>query len=105
MSYVAIISHSPAQCPGADKDISQSVGAALSRIGEVSQRMGVSDIKFHVLLPGHSGVVVMEAPDYSTARKFLMEMRVDTWNDVTLYESVTPQEAMAISAERFAADD
>lgn len=58
-----------------------------------------------MLLPGHNGVLVMEAPDYTTASRFLMEMRIDNWNDVDLYESVTPQEAMAITAERFAADD
>ena len=48
---------------------------------------------------------MLEAPDYTTARKFLMEMHIDNWNDITLYESVMPQEAMAISAERFAAAD
>ncbi len=101
MTYVAIFKHSPAECPGAHKEMFDLVGGQMSRLEEVSADMGVSDIQIHVLLPGHNGVLVMEAPDYTVARKFVMELGIDNWNDVSLYESVTPQDAMAISAERF----
>ena len=101
MSYVAIFNHSPAECPGAHKEMFDLVGGQMSRLEEVSSEMGISEIQIHVLLPGHKGVLVMQAPDYTTARRFVMELGIDNWNDVTLYESVAPQEAMAISAERF----
>lgn len=103
MTYVAIFHHSPAQCPGADRETFDFVGAQMGRIQDVATEMGVSDVQIHVLLPGHQGIAVMEAADYTTARRFLMELRLDSWNDVTLYESLTPQDAMAISAERFGA--
>lgn len=86
--------------PGAHKEMFDLVGSQMAGLEGLSKDMGVSNIQIHVLLPGHSGVMVMEAPDYTTARKFVMELGIDNWNDVNLYESAMPQEAMAISAER-----
>jgi hypothetical protein len=100
-----MISHSPAQCPSANKDTYELFAAAVARLEETSNEMGVSDIQFHALLPGHNGVIVMEAPNFKTVCRFLMELRIDNFHDISLYESVTAQEALAISGGRVTQDD
>lgn len=100
MKYVALISHSPTQCPSTDKDTFDLFAAAIARMEDTGNAMGVTDIEFHALLPGHNGVIVMEAPDYKTVCRFLMELRIDNFNEISLYESVTAEEAIAIAEGR-----
>jgi hypothetical protein len=103
MKYVAILNHSPAQCPGSNKEVFALVSKTMPTMEAVGKGLGVKVDALHVLLPAHSGVFILDAPDYNAAAQFLMQLRVDSWNDVSLHQSTTPEEAMKISAERFAA--
>ena|SRR3990172_10911235 len=102
MTYVAIISHTPEQCPGASRENMDRTSTAMAQMESIGKELGVTMTALHVLLPGHTGVVILEAPDYETASRFIMRVGIDRWNDVVLYQSLTPEEAMKISAERIA---
>ena len=104
-THVAIFSHSSDQCPGANREVNEFVSRQMPKMESIGKELGVTVTAIHVLLPGHTGVAILEAPDYGAASEFLMQLGIDRWNDnVTLYQSSTPQEAMAISAKRFAAE-
>ena len=101
MNYVAIFDHAPAQCPGANKEVFELAAKQMPTMEAVGEELGVKVTAIHVLLPGHTGVAIIEAPDYNAAAQFVMRVGIDRWNDVSLYQSATPAEAMQISAERF----
>jgi hypothetical protein len=102
-TYVVIFTHSADQCPGVSREVNEFVSAQMLKMASIGKELGVSVTAIHVLMPGHGGVAVLQAPDYAAANQFLMKIGLDRWNDdVTLYQSSTPEEAMALSAERFA---
>ncbi len=74
----------------------------MSKLESIAKDLGVQLEGIHVLLPGHKGVAIVQANDYETAGQFFLELGIQDWNDITLYRSYPPQEALGNAAERFA---
>lgn len=104
MTYVAIMDHPPDLCPGSSKENNERAGGTLSQMETIAREMSVSVTGFHILLPGHLSVIVIEAPDYETANRFIFRLGLNEWNAVNLYQSFTPEETMKMTAERLAAN-
>ncbi len=104
-TYVAIIRHTPAEWPASDKANFERVSGQIGRLESLSRETGVEVSAIHVLLPGHTGIVILQAPAYETAVRFMVRVGIQDWNDVTLYRSCPPQDVMQASGERLAARD
>ena len=74
----------------------------MSNLESIANDLGVQVDAIHVLLPGHKGIAVLQAKDYETAGQFLLQLGIQDWNDLTLYRSYTPQEALGDAAARIA---
>ncbi len=101
-TYVAIFEHTPDQCPASSKENMERTTSSMSQIETLAKELGVQLDAIHVLLPGHKGVAVLQAEDYETAGEFLLQLGIQDWNDLTLYRSYAPQEALGRGAERLA---
>ena len=101
-TYVAIFEHAPEQCPASSKENMERTTGAMSQIESVANDLGVKLDAMHVLLPGHKGVAVVQADDYETASEFLQQIGIQDWNELTLYRSYAPQDALAKGAKRLA---
>ncbi len=101
-TYVAIFEHTPEQCPASSKENMERTTSAMSQIESVAKDLGVQLDAIHVLLPGHKGIAIVQADDYETAGEFLLQIGIQDWNDLTLYRSYAPQDALAQGAERMA---
>ena len=103
-TYVAIFDHTPDQCPASSKENFERVTGQMSKLESIGKELGVKVDAIHVLLPGHKGIAVLQANDYETAGEFLQQAGIQDWNDLTLYRSHAPQDALGGAAERFATD-
>ncbi len=101
-TYVAIFEHVPEQCPASSKANLDRTMGDMSQIERISKELDVQLEGIHVLLPGHKGVAIVQANDYEAASQFFLELGIQDWNDITLYRSYPPQEALGNAAERFA---
>lgn len=102
-TYVAIFEHVPEQCPASSKENLERTTGSMSKMEAIAKDLGVEVAGIHVLLPGHKGIAIVNANDYETAGQFFLQLGIQDWNDITLYRSYPPQEALGDAAERFAA--
>ena len=101
-TYVAIFEHTPELCPASTKENLDRVSSQMSNIESLSKELNVQLDAIHVLLPGHQGIAIVQADDYEVASQFVMRLGIQDWNDITLYRSYAPQEALGEAAERMA---
>ncbi len=102
-TYVALFEHTADKCPATTKANMERTMSSMSQIESLAKELGIQLDAIHVLLPGHRGVAVLQAEDYETAGEFLQQLGLQDWNDdLTLYRSYAPQEALAKGAERLA---
>lgn len=101
-TYVAIFDHIPEQCPASSKANLDRTMKDMSQLESIAKDLGVQVDGIHVLLPGHKGVAIVQANDYESAGQFFQQIGLQDWNDITLYRSYPPQEALGDAAERMA---
>ena len=101
-TYVAIFEHAPELCPASTKENLKRTNDQMSNLETLSKKFNVQLEAIHVLLPGHKGVAIVQAGDYEAAAQFLQQLGIQDWNDITLYRSYTPQEALGDAAQRMA---
>ena len=94
MEYVGLVRHSPESCPGSNAEIRKRAEQALGKMEEIGKKHQVKPKSMHVLTPSHLLVFICEAPSIEAVRDFLMESGLDQWNDIELYPSQTPEEAI-----------
>ncbi len=94
MEYVALVRHSPESCPGSNARIRERAEQALGKMEEIGKKHQVKPKSMHVLTPSHLVIFILEAPSIEAVRDFLIESGFDQWNDIELYPSQTPEEAM-----------
>ena len=94
MEYVALVRHSPESCPDSNAKIRERAEQALGKMEELGRKHQVKPKSMHVLTLSHQLVIICEAPSIEAVRDFLHESGLDQWNDIELYPSQTPQEAM-----------
>jgi hypothetical protein len=102
-TYVAIFEHTPDLCPASAKDNLDRVNSSMANLESIAKELHVQLDAIHVLLPGHKGVAVVQAEDYESASRFFQRLGIQDWNDITLYRSYSPQEALGEAAERLSA--
>ncbi len=96
MLFVAIAQHTPAQCPGSNKEVRDLVRAAMPTVPELEKKHGVKNLGTHVLLGSHKTVMILEAPSFQAAELVLLESQQLAWNTVELALAYTPEEAMKL---------
>ncbi len=94
MEYVALMRHSPESCPDSNAKVRERAQQALGKMEELGKKHQVKPKSMHVLAPTHMVVAIFEAASIEAVRSFLMEAGLAQWNDIELYLSQTPQEAM-----------
>ncbi len=94
MEYVALMRHSPESCPNSNAKVRERAEQVLGKMEELGRKHQVQPKSMHALLPAHLMVVIVEAPSIEAVRDFLQEGGLAQWNDIELYPSQTPQEAM-----------
>ena len=73
-TYVAIFEHTPRDCPGTSKEMFEFVGSQMAKLESTASEMGVTNIQIHALLPGHRGVAILDAEDFTAAKNFILEI-------------------------------
>ena len=97
MIFVAIAQHSPAQCPGSNKEVLDIVGASMPQIPELEKKHGVKNLGMHVMMGSHKTVMILDAPSYEAAEMVLLESQMISWNTVELAQAHTPEEVMRLT--------
>lgn len=99
MIFVAIAQHSPAQCPGFNKQVFDMVSGAMSKLEDITKKHKVKIVGMYGLLPPHKTIIVMDAPSLDAAENVLIDSHLPAWNTTELYQSYPPEEAMKIAAD------
>ena len=94
MEYVALMRHSPESCPDSNAKVREQAQQALGKMEELGKKHQVQPKSMHVLAPTHLTVAIFEAASIEAVRDYLQEGGLPQWNDIELYPSQTPQEAM-----------
>ncbi len=101
MQFVAIMQHTPSQCPGHVRELFDEVSAAMPRMQEIEQKHGAKTLGFYGLLSAHRTVIVMDAPSYDAVEKVLFELGLMAWNTTEIAQATPIEDAMKMAAERF----
>ena len=99
MNFVAIADHTPAQCPGSNKEIFDRITSIMPKVAELEQKNQVTISGIHVMLGAHKLVMIMDAPSFEAAEMQLWDSGMLTWNTVQIYQTYGPAEAMAINKD------
>ncbi len=99
MLFVAIGQHSPAQCPGFDKETFDIVSSNMPKLEELGKKHNVKILAIYGLRTAHKTVIVMEAPSHEAAEIMLVESRFAAWNTVELGQAHSMEESMKLAAE------
>ena len=99
MEFVAICDHTPAQCPGSNQEIFDTITSVMPKVAELELKNQVTIRGIHVMLGAHKIVLIMDAPSFEAAERQLWDSRMISWNTVQLYQTYGPEEAMAINKD------
>ncbi len=99
MLFIAIGQHSPAQCPGFNKETFDMVSSISLKLEDLGKKYNVKNLGTYALFSGHKIVIVMDAPSYEAAQNMLIDSRLAAWNTIELSQAHSPEEAMKLAAE------
>ena len=97
MIFVAIAEHTPAMCPGSNKEVMDMLGEAMSTIPDLEKKHNVKNLRTYVLLGAHKNIMILDAPSFEAAELLLLESRMIAWNTVQISQAHTPEQAMALT--------
>ena len=100
MIFVAIAEHSPAQCPGSNREVLDIVTSSMPKIPELEKKYGVKNLGIHVMMSAHKSVILLDAPSYEAAEMVLFESQLDMWNTIELAQARSPEETMKLVSQR-----
>ena len=101
MQFVAIMQHTPTQCPGHVRELFDEVSATMPRMGEIEQKHGTKTLGIYGLLASHRALVLMDAPSYDAVEEVLYESGLMGWNTTEIAQATPIEDAMKMAAERF----
>lgn len=99
MLFIAIGQHSPAQCPGFDKETFDMVSNTMPKLDDIGKKNNVKILNIYGMRTAHKTVIVMEAPSHEAAEMMLVESRFAAWNTVELNQAHSMEESMKLAAE------
>ncbi len=97
MIFVAIAEHTPAQCPGSNKEVLDVISEAMPKIPDLEKKYNVKNLGMYVMIGSHKTVMILDAPSYEAAEMVLLESRMISWNTVELAQAYSPEQAMALT--------
>jgi hypothetical protein len=92
--YVAILEHSPDNCPTSNKAVRSAVEKLPSQLPAAMQKHNVKMLSDNVLGPTHKVVLILEAPNIEAVRNFIQDTGLVQWNETTVAPAVTIEETM-----------
>ena len=97
MIHIAILQHTPDQCPGHNKGLFDDLQTKLPRLPEFAGKYNVEVRGMYAMVPSHKTIAVVEAPDADAVSRFLIEAGITAWNHCEVAPAYSPQEALAMA--------
>ena len=97
MNFVASAEHTPAQCPGSNDEVFETVASSMPSLPELEVKHGVTNVGIHVMIGAHKIVVILDAPSFEAAEMVLLESKLVSWNTIQLSQTYSPEEAMKLT--------
>jgi hypothetical protein len=97
MNFVAIAEHTPAQCPGTNDEVFQTVSSSMPSLSDLEKKHGVTNVGIHVMIGAHKIVVILNAPSFEAAELVLLESKLVSWNTIQLSQTYSREEAMKLT--------
>jgi len=98
MIFVAIMEHSPAQCPGHVKEVFNQVSTDMGKLESVFAKHNAKPLGIYIMYASHRIVAVVDAPSYEAAEMVMYDSGLMGWNTIQLGQAHTPEEAMQMGA-------
>jgi len=95
MLHMVVATHGPDRCPMTDPALAQKLLTANQRMGDVTQKLGVTLQGSWTNMPAHTTFMLVDAPNAHVVDQMAIELKLMDWNTIRVYAVVTMQEAMA----------
>jgi len=97
VNFVAIAEHSPAQCPGSNNEVFETVASFMPSLPKLEAKHRVTNVGIHVMISARKIVVLLDVPSFEVAEMVLLESRLVSWNPIQLSQTYTPEQAMQMT--------
>lgn len=98
-TFAVIAEHPPDLCPTSNAQTRQLLKQGAGEIPQLAERLGVRIGTLRIFGPDHIILVVAEADDIESVRKFALQSRLMQWNTVKISATYSIEEAVAMVDE------
>jgi hypothetical protein len=98
-TFAVIAEHPPDLCPTSNAQTRQLLKQGAGEIPQLAEQLGVRIGTLRIFGPDHIILVVAEADDIESVRKFALQSRLMQWNTVKISATYSIEEAVAMVDE------
>lgn len=98
-TFAVIAEHPPDLCPTSNAQTRQLLKQGAGEIPQLAEQLGVRIGTLRIFGPDHIILVVAEADDIESVRKFALQSRLMQWNTVRISATYSIEEAVAMVDE------
>ena len=96
MDFVVITEHPPNLCASANAMVRKQMTEGFPQLPNLAKSMGVEIAYVGIPVVDHKIFMVLKAPNFETARKFIVESGIMQTNTIHIYPVVSFDEAMGM---------
>ena len=98
-TFALIAEHPPDLCPTSNAQTRQMLKQGAGEIPQLAEQLGVHIETLRIFGPDHIILMVVEADDIESVRKFALQSRLMQWNTVKISATYSIEEAVAMVDE------
>lgn len=98
-TFAVIAEHPPNLCPTSNAQTRQMLKQGAGQIPQLAEQLGVQIGTLRIFGPEHIILLVVEADDIESVRKFALQSRLMQWNTVKINATYSIEEAVAMIDE------
>ena len=94
MLHMVVATHGPATCAATVPEVAEMARAGFGRMGENSERLGITVQGAWSNMPAHTIYILVDAPDAHAVNQLSRDIHLMDWNTVVVNPVVTLPEAI-----------